>query len=80
MAQATVKAPKRERTRKRLTRKPLSCFAATLLFASSFAQSQDVCALCEYQYRQCVRSGTRIDVCGEQHEAGDVMNGCMVAR
>lgn len=69
-----------ERTRKRLTRKTLLSFAATLLFASSLAQSQDGCAFCEYQYRQCVRSGTSIDVCWEQREACYVMNGCMVAR
>lgn len=65
----------------KIMRKTLVCFTATLLFASSFAYSQDAgCAFCEYQYRQCVRSGTSIDVCWEQRENCYVMNGCMAAR
>lgn len=48
-----------------------------LLIASPIASSQDGCAFCEYQFRQCVRSGTSVDLCWTQREECYVMNGCM---
>ena len=49
-----------------------------LLIASPIASSQDGCAFCELQFRQCVRSGTSVALCWTQREECYVMNGCMV--
>ncbi len=58
-------------------RKSLFFSGLLLLVASPIASSQDGCAFCELQFRQCVRSGTNIDLCWAQREECYVMNGCM---
>ena len=58
-------------------RKTLFFSTLLLLVASPIASSQDGCAFCELQFRQCVRSGTNVDVCWEQRENCYGMNGCM---
>ncbi len=58
-------------------RKTLFFSTLLLLVASPIASSQDGCAFCELQFRQCVRSGTNVDVCWDQRENCYGMNGCM---
>lgn len=62
-------------------RKTLLFTGLMLLIASPIASSQDGCAFCEQQFRQCVRNAhqnqTQIDLCWDQRDTCYAMNGCM---
>jgi succinate dehydrogenase hydrophobic anchor subunit len=57
-------------------KKLITAAIAVIALGATTAHAWNGCWFCEYQYRQCVRSGTDIDTCYVQREECYPANSC----